>query len=48
MVSIDGILQEVSTGKVMIHNNEYGLMDFDFYFVGSLEECNIHTATKKQ
>ena len=39
ILSIDAILQEVSTGKVMIHNQEFGLMSFDFDFVGSIEEC---------
>lgn len=39
MLTIDAILQEVSTGKLMIHNREFGLMSFDFDFVGSLEEC---------
>ena len=41
ILSIDAILQEVSTGKVMIHNQEFGSMSFDFDFVGSLDEC-IH------
>ena len=39
ILSIDEIMQEVSTGKVMIHNQEFGLMSFDFDFVGSLDEC---------
>ncbi len=39
LVSIDSILQEVSTGKVMAYNGEYGMMEFDFEFVGSKEEC---------
>jgi len=40
IISIDEILQEVSSGKVMIHNREFGLMSFDFDFAGSLEECS--------
>jgi len=40
IISIDAILQEVATGKVMIQNKEFGMMSFDFDFVGSLEECN--------
>ena len=40
ILSIDEIMQEVSTGKVMIHNEEFGLMSFEFDFVGSLDECS--------
>ena len=40
ILSIDAILQDVNTGRVMIHNEEFGKMSFEFDFVGSLEECN--------
>ena len=40
ILSIDVILQEVSTGAIMIHNEEFGLMSFDFDFVGSFKECS--------
>ena len=40
ILSIDVIMQEVSTGKVIIYNREFGLMSFDFDFVGSLDECS--------
>ena len=40
ILSIDAILQDVNTGRVMIHNLEFGEMSFEFDFVGSLNECN--------
>ena len=39
MTIINSILQEVNTGKVMAYNEDYGMMEFDFDFVGSLNEC---------
>ena len=36
---IDMILQDVGTGKVLAYDEEYGTTDFDFDFVGSLNEC---------
>ena len=39
ILSIDAILQDVNTGKVMIHNKGFGEMSFEFDFVGSKEEC---------
>jgi len=39
LILIQSILQEVETGEVYAYNEEYGMMEFDFEFVGSREEC---------
>ena len=39
LIIIEYIMQEVSTGKVMAHNQEFGTMNFTFDFIGSREEC---------
>lgn len=40
IIRIDGILQEVATGQIMLFNKEYAdYFRFDFAFTGSKEEC---------
>ena len=48
IVTIELIFQEVSTGKVMAYNEEYGMMEFYFDFVGSKEECYKYLLDTKE
>ncbi len=39
LLKIEAILQSVENGQVMAHILDYGLMHFDFDFVGSKSSC---------
>ncbi|PHS58817.1 MAG: hypothetical protein COB17_02400 [Sulfurimonas sp.] len=49
IIRVDGIFQEVATGKIMLFNEEYAnLFNFDFAFTGSKEECYKFILDKKE
>ena len=39
LIAVEAIMQEVATGEVMLFNQEFGVMRFEFDFVGSKEAC---------
>ena len=39
LIELEVIMQEVETGKIMVITEEFGMMDFNFEFVGSEKEC---------
>jgi len=39
LIAVEAIMQEVATGEVMAFNKEFGVMRFEFDFVGSKEAC---------
>ena len=48
LIKIEAILQSLENGSVMVHTKDYGLMKFDFEFVGDREKCYKFILDKKE
>jgi uncharacterized protein (DUF1330 family) len=48
LIAVEAIMQEVATGEVVLYNQEFGVMRFEFDFMGNKEACYKYLLNAKQ